>query len=44
MNDFVLNRVKVGRSIPKLLLCAPCMGLIRGGTRYVLTKALKFLK
>ena len=42
MNDFVLNRVGVGRSIPKRLLSALCMGLIHSGTKYVFSKTLKF--
>ena len=42
MNDFVLNGVRVGRSIPKRLLSALCMGLIHSGTIYVFSKTLKF--
>ena len=42
MNDFVLNRVRVGTSVPKLLLSALCMGFIHSGTIYVFSKTLKF--
>ena len=41
MNDFVLNGVRVGRSIPKSLLSALCMRLIHSGTIYVFSKTLK---